>query len=133
MHADAFAHGTLRPAAAASAEGGALASLYQLIIEGEFMAALRSDPAAALLHVSDAAADAPEYMAAVAERVRTALSGERLCHYDAVAVAETSKQPKLVCMRSDMGTLPITVLWRASTSLPAVGCPDQIISRAAGV
>ena len=34
MHADAFAHGTLRPAAAASADGGALASLYQLIIEG---------------------------------------------------------------------------------------------------
>jgi hypothetical protein len=66
-------HGRL--AAAAAAEPASLSALHRLIVEGEYMAALRSDSAAPLLRIVDPGPTPNHYMTAVAQRVQTLLSG----------------------------------------------------------
>ena len=66
------------PDAAAAAEHGSLSALHRLIVEGEYMAALRSDPAAALLRIADHGSTPDAYMTAVAERVSALLSGSQI-------------------------------------------------------
>ena len=50
-------------------------ALHRLLAEGEFMAALRSDPAAALLRMADPGLGSGAYMAAMAERVTALMAG----------------------------------------------------------
>ena len=75
------------------------------------MAALRSDPAAALLLVPDAAPDAPQYMAAVVERVQAALSGEVSCcggcRLHGRSLDETSTG---ACIQGQIGVLMLAAL-----------------------